>query len=102
MKVMKNVVDVSAAGNKTDCQSEPVKHEILVGLLGEKVTFFCGVYIYTGTLVGVSNEAVALEGTQIVYETGSFSDAKWKDAQGLCNKTHYIMHHSIESFGKMK
>lgn len=102
MKVMKNVVDVSTANGKSSCNSEPVKHEILVGLLGEKLTFFCGVYIYTGTLVGVSDEAVALENTAIVYETGAFAEANWKDAQSLCNKTHYIMHHSIESFGKMK
>ena len=79
-----------------------VEDEGLLALLGEQVTFFCLNYIYTGKLVGVNDTCVKLESPQIVYETGSFSDSNWKDAQHLGTDEFYISTTCIESFGVMK
>jgi len=55
-----------------------VENEGLTALMGKTVTLFCGVYIYTGKLVGVNDTCVKLEDAGIVYQTGSFTDKKWK------------------------
>ena len=78
-----------------------VENEGLVALMGKRVTLFCGVYIYTGKLVGVNDTCVKLEDAGIVYETGPFSDRKWKDCQTL-PKEWYVTTQSIESFGELK
>ena len=70
-------------------------------LLGEQVTFFCMNYLYTGKLIGVSATCVLLQDPKIVYETGAFTDAAWKDAQPVCPQL-YIQTASIESFGVVK
>lgn len=70
-------------------------------LLGETVTLFCQIYIYTGKLVGVNKTFVKLENAHVVYETGSFTDKSWKDAQKLPNDW-YVTKNSIESFGILK
>lgn len=75
--------------------------EGLESLLGETVTLFCQIYIYTGKLTGVNTECVLLEKPSIVYETGSFDEKKWKDAQALPNQI-YVMKNAIESFGIVK
>lgn len=71
-------------------------------LLGETITVFCARYIYTGKLVGVNSTCIKLEDPYIVYETGSFSEKGWKDAQKLPHKHFYIQSAMVESFGKMK
>jgi hypothetical protein len=81
---------------------EEVSGEGLIGLLGERVTLFCQIYIYTGKLVGVNDSFVMLEDAAVVYETGSFSDKSWKDAQILPNGKWYVQTNSIESFGLLK
>lgn len=78
-----------------------VQGEGLVSLLGERVTLFCLNYIYTGTLEGVNDVCVLLKDPSIVYETGPFTDNKWKDAEPLPNSL-YVMTSAIESFGKLK
>lgn len=78
-----------------------VEGEGLMALMGQRVTLFCLNYIYTGKLVGVNATCVLLSDVYIVYETGPFSDAKWKDAQRLPND-HYVMVSAIESFGVVK
>ena len=78
-----------------------VENEGLEALMGQRVTLFCGVYIYTGRLVGVNQTCVKLEDAGIVYETGPFSDKKWKDCQSLPNDW-YVTMQSIESFGVLK
>jgi hypothetical protein len=78
-----------------------VEGEGLEALMGQRVTLFCGVYIYTGRLVGVNQTCVKLEDAGIVYETGPFSDKKWKDCQSLPNGW-YVATQSIESFGVLK
>ena len=72
-----------------------------IGLLNETITLFCANYIYTGKLVGVNDEFVKLENPFIVYETGAFTEKKWKDAQALPNEI-YVMKSAIESFGVIK
>ena len=88
MKVIKECVEVSGEG--------------LEGLLGQTVTLFCAVYIYTGKLVGVNSSCVKLEGAKIVYETGAFNEKNWKDAQALPNSVWYVSSAMIESFGILK
>ena len=71
--------------------------EGLVKLMGERVTLFCLNYIYTGKLVGVNDTCVLLQDGGIVYETGAFTDAKWKDYQPLPHPL-YVMLSAVESF----
>lgn len=70
-------------------------------LLGERVTLFCQIYIYTGKLVGVNDSYVKLEDAAIVYETGPLDDKQFKDAQKLPN-SWYVQKNAIESFGILK
>ena len=70
-------------------------------MLGERVTFFCLNYIYTGKLVGVNGTYLLLEEAAVVYETGPFSDTKWKDAQPLPHSWR-IQIAAIESWGALK
>ena len=76
--------------------------EGLESLLGEVITVFCASYFYTGKLVGVNSTCIKLEDPSIVYETGSFQEKNWKDAQKLPEKHWYIQVNLIESFGIMK
>ena len=87
MKVLREAVEVSGEG--------------LESLLGEQVTFFCAVYIYTGKLIGVNQTCVKLENPKIVYETGAFNTKEWKDAQALPNE-FYLQTAMIEGFGIVK
>lgn len=77
-------------------------NEGMESLIGEVVTLFCLNYFYTGKLVGVSDSEVKLENPKIIYETGPFTDKKWKDAQSLETKYLYVRISCIESFGILK
>lgn len=83
------------------CLVKEVENEGLAGLLGQTVTFFCGVYIYTGKMVGVNETCVKLTDAKIVYETGELTSKTWKDAQSLPNDW-YVQTAAIESFGVLK
>lgn len=83
------------------CLVKEVENEGLNSLIGKNVTLFCGVYIYTGKLIGVNDTDVKLENAKIVYETGDFNSKDWKDAQSL-NGDWYIRTNSIESYGILK
>ena len=81
---------------------QEVANEGMVSLLGDYVMLFCLNYIYTGKLAGVAganDTCVLLEDPSIVYETGPFSDTKFKDAQKLDNNL-YVQNGAIESFSK--
>lgn len=78
---------------------EEVSGEGLEKLLGENVMILCAVYIYTGKLIGVNTDCILLENAKIVYETGAFSDKKWKDAQDVADQL-YIQKGMIESFSR--
>jgi hypothetical protein len=80
---------------------EEVQGEGLIALMGQTVTLFCMNYIYAGTLVGVNDTFVKLENGHIVYETGPFSDKKFKDAQKVSNEL-YIQLNSVESYAVTK
>ena len=80
---------------------EDVPGEGLDKLLGEQITLFCLNYIYAGKLIGVNATCVLLQAPAIVYETGPFTDPKWKDAQALPHEL-YIMLSAVESFGVVK
>ena len=80
---------------------EEVSGEGLEKLLGERVTLFCAVYIYTGKLVGVNDTCVLLADAGIVYETGAFTEPTWKDCQKLPGNW-YVQRSMIESFGILK
>ncbi len=71
----------------------------LTSLLGEKVLIFSANYIYAGVLIGISDTTLAIKEPSIVYETGSFSDSKYKDAQSLPSPTWYINRALVESIG---
>jgi len=77
-------------------------NEGLLALMGETITVFCAIYIYTGKLIGVNAKDIKLENTKIVYETGAFNTKEWKDAQQLPSKFHYIRTDMIESYGVVK
>ena len=87
MKKLVNVVEVDDEG--------------LIGLMGQRVTLFCAVYIYTGKLVGVNDKFVKLEDAAVVYETGAFDNKKWTDAQALPNDW-YVSLPMVESYGVIK
>ena len=76
-----------------------VEGEGIVALLGENVILFCLNYIYTGVLSGVNSTCVLLENPAIVYETGAFTDKKFKDAQPLPMPL-YVQSSAIEAFAK--
>ena len=82
--------------------TETADTEGLESLLGQNVTLLCMNYIYTGKLVGVDDVQVKLEDAKIVYETGSFTEKEWTDAQPLPNGTWYVRLATVESFGIMK
>jgi hypothetical protein len=75
-----------------------VEGEGLEALLGKNVLLMCMNYFYTGLLVGVNDKFVKLDKCSIVYETGPWSDKKFKDAQLIGDAPHYVMVDSIESF----
>lgn len=70
-------------------------------MLGEKVSLFCGIYIYTGKLVGVNGDHLELDDAKLVYETGELADGDWIDAQPLISPWR-VMKQGIESWGPAK
>jgi hypothetical protein len=80
---------------------EEEENEGLISLLGQTITLFCAVYIYTGKLIGVNKSCIKLENPKIVYETGDFTTKTWKDAQSLPHEI-YIQTAMIEAFGIVK
>ena len=85
MKKLATVIEVAGEGFES--------------LLEENVLVFGLNYIYTGKLVGLNSTFIKIEGARIVYETGTFSDKQYKDAQALPVSEWYIQTSAIESFG---
>lgn len=88
MKVKANVVEIDEEG--------------LLALLGKRVVLMCLNYFYVGELVGVNDTCVKLKNGGIIYETGAFSEAKWKDFQpfgtSAADGFFYVSTGAIESF----
>lgn len=76
-----------------------VDGEGLMSLLDKDVEVFCGVYIYTGKLLGVNDTCIKLGNPRIVYETGDFASTTYKRAESLNKPVQYLMIGHIESFG---
>ena len=79
-----------------------VENEGLVSLIGENVTLFCANYFYYGKLTGVNDDCVRLDSPKIVYETGSWTDKEYADAQALPCDFIYVCTGFIEAFGVVK
>ena len=75
--------------------------EGLEAYLGQKVTLFGLVYIYTGVLSAVNDCDVELTDPKIVYETGELTSGEWEDAKSLPSP-HYVRTAAIESWGVAK
>lgn len=75
-----------------------VDNEGLVSLLGQLVLIYCFNYFYYGKLSGVNDDCILLSDVYIIYETGAFTDNKFKDAQKF-NDSWYIQKSAIESYG---
>ena len=87
MKKLTEVIEVEDAG--------------LISLLGQRVTFMCGVYFYTGKLIGVNETCVELEDAGVVFDTGAFDNKTWSDCQNLPSNW-FVQIANIESFGVLK
>jgi hypothetical protein len=74
----------------------------LDALMGEQVLLLCGNYFYAGKLTGSNETIVALTDASIVYETGEWSAAKWKDAQSMGPGETFVRIQWIEAFRKGK
>ena len=74
-----------------------VEGEGLVALLGEDVMVMCSSYFYTGKLTGVNDTCILIEDCSLVYETGPWSTAGFKDAQKM-QRDVYIQVDHIEAF----
>lgn len=79
-----------------------VENEGFEKLLGETVTLMCLNYFYNGKLVGVNETCVLIESPKLIYETGRWTDANWKDAQDMGIDELYVQKNAIESFGVTK
>ena len=80
---------------------ESKDEEGMIALLGKTVTLFCGVYIYTGKLVGVNDQCVKLSEAAIVYDTGPHETKTWLEVKSFPGDW-YVATQSIESFGIFK
>ena len=70
-------------------------------LLGKNVLVLCLNYFYFGKLIGANSSFIELEESQIVYETGKFSNKKWEQAESLPSSIWYIRTSTIESYGEV-
>ena len=77
-----------------------VPNEGFDSLYNKNVIIFATNYIYSGKLTGVNEEFVQLEDAGIVYETGEWSEKKFKDFQKIPVQFFYIQKSAIESFGE--
>lgn len=81
---------------------EETEGQGLESLLGDRVLIMTAGYFYEGKLMGVNDACIELKDTHIVYETGSFSDSKYKDRQKLHADKWFVSIGMIESFGLSK
>jgi hypothetical protein len=80
---------------------EENEHEGLMSLIGQRVTFYCMNYIYSGDLVGVNDVQVKIENAVIVYDTGSFTKKDWETSEKF-PQAWFIRLSAIESYGVLK
>jgi hypothetical protein len=74
----------------------------LESFIGKRVLLLCGNYFYAGTLRSVSESDAELADASIVYETGEWSDAKYRDAQELGDGPTYVRLRWVEAYRRGK
>ena len=79
-----------------------VDREGLESLGGEQVLLLCANYFYAGILEGVNDDFVKLKDPRLVYDTGTWTAASWKDAQPMGVEFLYVRIPFIESYCKGK
>ena len=82
-------------------QVQEIEGDGLEALLGKQVFIFGSNYNYAGKLIGVNTHDIILEDAGIVFETGSFDTAGFKDFQKFPAKEWRIRTAAIESYGEM-
>lgn len=68
-----------------------------ITLLDTEVYVQCTSYAYTGKLSGVNHTFIELSEPSLVYETGSWTDKKWKNAERLPCEKIVLLVSQIES-----
>lgn len=92
MKTIKKVVvPVAERTEIVDVEGGPVT------MLGMTVVVMCTSYIYTGTLTGVNAHFIEVSEPSVVYETGPWSGATFKDVQRLPTKKQILFYGQIEN-----
>jgi len=71
----------------------------LEAFIGQPILLLCQNYFYHGILYGVCEDFLLLKDPSIVYETGEWSDKKYKDSQRLPATFWRVMRASVESYG---
>lgn len=87
---------------KKKVKVEEIEGEGLLSLLDKRVLIMTAGYFYEGVLEGVSDKFVKLSDPHIVYETGPWGDATYKDIQKMHRDEWYIGMGLIESYGLSK
>jgi hypothetical protein len=77
----------------------PLEEDGYSELIGKNITVFCCRYTYYGKLIEEGKNFIKLQNPNKVYETGCFTEKKFKDIQSLNTKTFSINKDSVESFG---
>lgn len=67
--------------------------------VGQYVALWCGVYIYAGKLVAISDNFVQLSDAGVVYDTGPLTGQSFRDFQRLPGGSWLASLRSIESAG---
>ena len=71
-------------------------------MLGKNITVFACRYFYHGKLVGYDADEIVLEKPSVIFETGKYDDATFKDIQSMGVDRWVIARSAIESYGEMK
>ena len=89
---------------------QEVEEEGFLALMNKEILVFAYNYIYTGTLVGVNDTFIKLEGARLVYDIGElggklvFETWPFKYSEptekAIPRKVWYIQQSAIESFGE--
>jgi len=69
----------------------------LEALVGKEIYVCCTSYAYGGKLAAIKGNLLVIEEPSIVYETGSWKDKEWRDAQRLPTSRVHVNLRQIES-----
>lgn len=68
------------------------------------MTFFCARYFFSGEVVEVNRDFIALDGVVVPWEIGELKAKDWASSEKIPNAggRWNVMVHAIESFGILK